>query len=351
MNPEKTTEMAMVTANCLYRAPVMPPRRAADLVHGPLGGVLGREVELDHVALGVFHHDYGIVHHQPYGQDHAEQGQHVDGEAEDQHAHQGPEDGDRDRQGRDDGQPQAVQEDEDHQHHQDHGLEEGLDDLLDRSLDEQGGVQGHLVVEPLGEGVLQLRQGGPHVLGHLDGIGPGLLIDGDQGCLLALELGIQGIALGPKLRIAHILDPDQGRVLVFRPHDHVVELGRLGDGAGGDGKGLGDRVRRRGVADAPHGKLLILVLDDIGEVRGGDAQLGHAVRLEPDAHGVFGDAEDGRLVGAVDTGYGAEDLGIRVIGDGVPIQALVRREEGQHHQEGAGLLHHIDPLRLDRLRE
>ena len=40
---------------------------AAHLVHGPLGGGLGVELELDHVPLGVLDDDNGVVHDEADG--------------------------------------------------------------------------------------------------------------------------------------------------------------------------------------------------------------------------------------------------------------------------------------------
>ena len=77
------------------------------------------------MPVDVFEHDDGIVHHQTNGQHHGQQAQDVDGEAE--HVHDGECADQRDRNGHDRNQHRApvAKEQEDHQHHQQHGLEHG----------------------------------------------------------------------------------------------------------------------------------------------------------------------------------------------------------------------------------
>ncbi len=121
-----------------------------------------------------------------------------------------------------------------------------------------------------------------HLFGDRQGVGPRLLIDGDQGGLLAVILGAQRIVLGTQFGMADVLETHQRRPLATGPQDDVVEFLRGGQAAlGGNRKGLFHRPAYGGLADAAHGILLILPVYCLGDIAGGDAELRHTVRFDP----------------------------------------------------------------------
>ena len=220
---------------------------------------------------------------------------------------------------------------------------------LNRRLHEQGGVESDFVSKTRRKALRQLRQGRPNILRHLDSVRAGLLIDRNQSRRLALIAGAQRVTLRTECCVADIFHSYDRRAVVLGAQDHVVELRCLGDGIGGDRKGLFDRVRRRRIADAAHRELLILLRDGVGDVAGIDAQLRHAVGLEPDPHCILGHAENRRLVSAIDPVDGAENLHVGIVGDEVGVVPSIGREEREYHEERGGLLLHVDALRLDCL--
>ena len=100
------------------------------------------------VALYVFHHHYGVIDDDPYGQHQAEQGQVIQAEPERRHHREGAYQGHRYGQYRDQGSTQVLEEHDNNQYHQCHRFEDGDNDRVDRGLHILGGVVGDLVGEP-----------------------------------------------------------------------------------------------------------------------------------------------------------------------------------------------------------
>ena len=120
----------------------------ADLVHGPVRRVLGREA-LAQIALDVLDHDDRVVDDDADRQHQPEQRQIVEAEAQRRHDGEGADQRDRDRHDRDDRRAPGLQEQDHHDDDQRHRLEDGLHHLVDRLLDELGRVVDDVVVEPL----------------------------------------------------------------------------------------------------------------------------------------------------------------------------------------------------------
>ena len=132
---------------------------AADLVHAVDARRLARRVAGRDVALDVLHHDDGVVDHDADRQHQAEQREVVEREAEQAHHEERADQRDRDGDDRYDGGAPGLQEQDDHQHHQDHGLEDGLDHRLHRLLDELGRIVDDGVLKPGREALGDVRIG------------------------------------------------------------------------------------------------------------------------------------------------------------------------------------------------
>ena len=104
--------------------------RRGHLFHGGLGGLFGRHPLFDFDLDRLHHHD-GVVHDDTDGQHQAQQGQDVDGEADQGKGHEGGQQGNRNGDGGDQCRPPVLDEDEDHQNHQGQGDKQGLDDFID----------------------------------------------------------------------------------------------------------------------------------------------------------------------------------------------------------------------------
>ena len=92
--------------------------------------------------LHVFDDDDGVVDHQAGGQRDAEEGERIDGEAEDLDERKGADQRDRDGDGGDDGGAPVLQEQEDDDDDDDDGFAQRADDFADGIADDRGGVEG-----------------------------------------------------------------------------------------------------------------------------------------------------------------------------------------------------------------
>ena len=110
-------------------------QRPADFVHRPMGCLRGRHA-VAHVALDVFDDDDRVVDDDADRQYQGEQGQVVERYAQGREDRERPDQGDRDRDHRNDGRSPALQEDEYDAHHQKDRHENRFDDLVDRLGDE-----------------------------------------------------------------------------------------------------------------------------------------------------------------------------------------------------------------------
>ena len=282
-------------------------------------------MEFRHVAFDVLHHHDGVIHHDADAQHQAEQGQHVDREAEQVHPAEGGDHRDDHRHDGNDRGPPALQEDEDHHDDQHDGFQQGFHHLVDRGLHELGGIQGDGVIDASREALLQFLQSRPHLFGNFQGVGTRLLIHGDGGTHLAVETAAQIIALHPQGHVADILEPQHARAGGTGTQDDVLELlRRTQSPLGRDRKGQFHRPIGRRLTDLANGELLVLGLDGVDDFVGGQAQVAHPIRFQPDPHGVIGNAENTGLISAGNSLQCVEHIQVGVIADIGFILASIR---------------------------
>ena len=118
----------------------------ADLVHGLVRGLARREA-LAQVALAVLDHDDRVVDDDADREHEAEQGQVVEAEAHSQHDGEGADQRDRDGDDRDHRRAPSLQEEDDDEHDERHGLEDRDDHRVDQFLDELGRVVDEVVLQ------------------------------------------------------------------------------------------------------------------------------------------------------------------------------------------------------------
>ena len=138
--------------------------------------------------------------------------------------------------------------------------------------------------------------------------------------------------------------PLAARMMMFSNSAGSVEPAR-----GRDRERLFNGRAGRRLPEAADSELLVLVGDGFLHVARRDAQLRHAIGLQPDPHRVVGRAEDGRLIGARNALQRIEHVNVRVVGDVGRVVAVARRIDRDHHHERRRLLLHLDALRLHRL--
>ncbi|KAF5049797.1 hypothetical protein DSECCO2_436140 [anaerobic digester metagenome] len=267
--------------------------RSDKLARAEDGRVQGR-FALRQVPLHVLDHDDGVVDHESHGQDHGQQRQQVHGEAEDLHEKDRADEGQGDGDDRDGHGPEGPYEEEDDDDDDEQRVAQGLQHLMDGAVDVLRGVVGHPPLHARGQGLLDGLHFLAHELDDIDGVGVGQGPDADEHGRLAREAHLRAVVLGAQGHVGDVAESDDGAVF------------------GADGQALeflgGAQIRVGGEVDLDQLALGLpqrreIVVRGQGLVHGGgaDVQGGHAVGLEPDAHGEGPCAED---VGALDSGQG-----------------------------------------------
>ena len=323
--------------------------RGRDLAHGLGRSFLGRQVLGAHDAFHVLQHHDGVVHHDTDGQHHAEQGQGVDGVAQGVHAREGTDDGHGHGDAGDEGGAPALQEDEDHDEHQDHGFHQGMDHFIDGFHDEFVGVHDDLVGHPFGEVPGQLLEAGGDGVAGSDGIGAGQQVDAHGTGHHAVVFTADAVVLAAHLDAGHVLEAQHGAVLAGADDDLAEFLGRVQAALGVDLPGKLGRVGHGRVAQTAGRELRVLLLDGRRDLAHGDAVLGQLVRDEPDAHGIVHVAEHGHVAHA---GHALEFVGhvhLHVVVQVHGVVTAVRRVQGDDLQHGRRTLDHGHTLQAHGL--
>ena len=285
-------------------------QRAADLVHGLVGGV-ARAQALADVALDVLHHDDGVVDHDADGQHQAEQREIVEREAERRQHGEGADQRHRDGDDRDDRGAPGLQEQDDDHDDEDHGLEQGLDHRVDRLRDEhRSGCRRCRSRGPAGKdfdsssiGVLDARRRWrarwSRAAGRCRAAPATCRRDSRCGCSPAAPSSTRATSrTRVDAAVGVGLDDDVAELLgVGEPAQRLdVEL----EGAGLRHRRLVDRRRRRPARSAPRSAATTSPA-----VRLRDGEL---LRIEPDAHRIVARAEDGDVADAVEAREHVLDL-------------------------------------------
>ena len=88
----------------------------------------------------------------------------------------------------------------------------------------------------------------------------------------------------------------------------------------------------------------VLGLKCVRNVRDGDTQLSHLVRLDPQPHGVLARAEHLGLADAVQASHGVVEVDVCVISQIVRIVGAIWRVQGNKHERSSGCLFKADPI-------
>ena len=114
------------------------------------------------------------------------------------------------------------QEQEDHDHDDQHGLDQRVLHLVDRGLNELGGIVGHLHLHRRRQVAFQLRKQRAHALDQRQRVALRGRLHADEDRALAAERDARIRALGGEFDGRDILDPHEAAVLGL--DDHLLEL-------------------------------------------------------------------------------------------------------------------------------
>ena len=147
----------------------------------------------------------------------------VQREPECRHHGEGADDRDRDRQQRDDGRPEVLQEDNHDEHHQHDRLDDRFLYGGKRVVDESGGVVADVARDPIGVAFLELVEGAVQCVRGGQRVRTGPLKDQHGNGGLAHEVAVGDIIERAEFHAGHVADAHQSAVGAG-PNDDPSEL-------------------------------------------------------------------------------------------------------------------------------
>ena len=239
---ETTMETAIatesVTANSRNRRPTMPPISSRGMNTAtsetlmvstvkptscaPFERRLERTHALFQIARDVLDHHDRVVHHKAGGDGQRHQRQIVEAVVQQVHHAEGSDQRHRNGDAGNEGRPRVPQKNENHQDHQDHRDDQGLLGVAHRRADGDGLIHGHLHVDRLRNGGLELRKDGANAVHGVDDVGAGLAEDDDQHGGLAVRIAGIAKVFDGILRLADVGDPHRRSVAVGHHQRRIV---------------------------------------------------------------------------------------------------------------------------------
>ena len=199
-------------------------------VHG-FHGRLNCRSALFLLGSGVLHHRDGVIHHQTCGEHQAEQRELIQGEPEGQHKTKRADQRHGDCNGGHHRCFPVLEEQEQDQHHQNHGVPEGVGHTFDRLVDEVGDVKNLLNFQSHRKCFLELLNHFLHAIGDNDGVTAGQLVNRHtNGWISAKVEGINAVHLTAEADPADVLKPDQ-TTIISRSEDDVLKFFFCGQSA------------------------------------------------------------------------------------------------------------------------
>ncbi len=251
--------------------------RPGDFLHGLAAGFQGRHSRLD-VAHDVLEHDDGVVHDDADGQDEGEEGENVDAVTEQIKQGKGPENGDGDGCGGNQGGPEIAKKEKDEKNDQNRGNADGLGHFPDGRLDIQGGIEGEVEADVGGKKGADPVNLLAHLPGHLDGVGIRLFDDAKAHGGFAIEAGDGGLHLRADFHGGHLPEAD-GRAVDLADKKIRILFRTVHAAAGDDAEGAAFPL------DPSGGEFDVFPAKKGADIGRGDFAGGHFLGIEPDPHG------------------------------------------------------------------
>ena len=302
---------------------------SGNLRHSLEGGIPRTQPLLD-MRLDGFDHDDGVIHHQADGQHHAEKREGIDRKPKHWKKSKGSDEGNRHGDERNECCAPALEENEDDEYDECHGLEERLDDFLDAIGDGEGGIECDRVLKSRGELLRLLFEEGPNLFHRIHRIRAGELVDGNNRRILALEAPANIVNLAAEFDTGDILDSYNRTVWIGTNNDVFKLLGRGEAPGSGDGESENLSLGNRLASDLSCRVHFVLRADRLNDFWNRDVESGEAVGLHPDTHRVFARAEDTHAADARDTGERIVDVDIGVVRQKGGIELPAGRGENEN---------------------
>ena len=300
-------------------------QRRGDAMHGTHRGIVSRTAARIELRLHRLDDNDGIVDHGTNHEHQCEEGEHIEREANEiehgQRTHQRNHDGD----GGNHRGTETLQEEVDHQDHQQHGLEECPQHVLDRGVEEVLLRLQVLDDNTRGQVLANLLHLAVNLLDDLVGIRARHLIDHDVHARMSVGLADKAVALCAELHLCHVADAQH--VAIGQRPDHHLLVALLLLVASTVFQHILERVFRVGTQRSG-GRLHVLLIEHLVHIGRSDAIAGHLLWVEPDTHRVVG-ADDVDVAHPRDTRESRFDIDFRVVGQESAVESAV----GTIHRE------------------
>ncbi len=284
------------------------------------------------MMLDRFHHHDGVIHHDPDRQHKSEQRQRIDGETEELEEDERSDEGYRDNEDGDERGAPALQEDVHHDHHERQCFQERLDHFADGDAHEGNGFERHHPVDIVREGFFQFRHPRFHPVGHIQRVGAGCEVDAHPGTGFAISLYVDRVTEGTELLPRNVGQAHERPGVGVAGHDDIAKFFR-GEQAAAHFHGIFESLvfigRRR--TDDPCRRLGVLLLDGARHHGGCEAEVGHLLRVQPDAHGVIV-GKCLHVAHAAHAGNFGFEVDIKVVVEECFGVRAVRGKQGHHHE-------------------
>ncbi len=232
------------------------------------------------------HHDR-VVDNDAGGEHDREQSERVDGKPEQVDERKRADEGDRERQRRDERCTPALEEHEHHENHQPDGFRQRRHDLADRLPDDCRRIEGDPVFHSGRKRPRQALELRSDSVADVERVGGRKRDHGEPKCVYALEPQHAGIRFGAELGGAHVAQADE-RASSTRLDDDVCEVAALAQPSSGAHAHLvGLAFFRRCVSDAACRDIDVLFAECVHDVAGGQLTRRQPDRVEPQAHRVL----------------------------------------------------------------
>ena len=221
-------------------------------------------------------------------------------------------------------------------------------DLLDRLRDVGRHVEGDFVGDAFGEVAADLLHGLLDALGHLHGVGSREHVDVHHRGIPAVDAALGVVRGGFERDAGHVAQADE-RPVGVGADDDLLEFAHRREAPLGDDRRGDVEVRDGLLAQHAGGRFTVLVLEGLLQVLDREPEVGQAVGLHPDLHGVVAAADIRDAAHARYAPQHVQHVERGVVREVDFVELRVVRQQRDGHQAARRLLLHRDAV-LHHLR-
>ncbi|KGW79198.1 hypothetical protein Y046_3898 [Burkholderia pseudomallei MSHR2990] len=268
-----------------------PDDRAADLLHRLHGGLVRRQLLLDHQPLDVLDDDDRVVDEDADREHHPEHRQHVDREARGEHRAERAEQRDGHDKRRNQRRAEVLHEEEHHSEHEHARLDERRDDLAHRHAHERRRLVRNLVLDARRKELRELLHRRAHALFGGDRIRTGRELDAHARRRLAVHERRVVVIVAAELDSRDVAQVQRRAVGARAQRDRAERVGRRERRVGEHGRRDRRAVGHRAAADVADRHARVVRAHGRRDIGRRQAERRHLHGVRPDPHRILGAPE------------------------------------------------------------